>query len=348
MARQRTSQSTDTLAPTELHQQLARLQEERQWLLKQIRRKRTELNNFMHQMRDVVTELFQQGAERFQQLRDIDDEIHALFEQILTRRKLGKRSRQQVRDVYESLQLQGIISCRSLTDGDGFSGFAAGHSDFPDDVSAPEMPSEPDPAAADQPPPDPEAESAPSSDHRTFRQTFLRLAAIYHPDRADNEDAQRQNTEVMKEINRAYKSGDFALLLELERQQQQGDLAPDTVVAQDDLEQQCQRLETENSGLWQQYEGIKAELRELRNQTQEGMMVKTYRKAKKEGIDFIDELLGETEAELAYLETIRNFVRDFCDRKITLKKFLAGPQPDAPEDLLDILEQMFGISIHMP
>ncbi|ASC69807.1 Chaperone protein DnaJ [Halomicronema hongdechloris C2206] len=348
MARQKTSQSTDTLAPTELHQQLARLQEERQWLLKQIRRKRTELDNFMQQMRELVTALFQQGASLFSQLRDTDVEIHALFEQILTRRKLGKRSHQKVRDVYESLQLQGIISCRSLTDDDGFSEFAAGYTDFPDDFSAPEMPSEPDPATADSPPPAPGTASAPSSDHRTFRQTFLRLAAIYHPDRADSEDAQRQNTEVMKEINRAYKSGDFALLLELERQQQQGDLAPDTVTAKDNLEQQCERLVQENNGLRQQYDGIKAELRELRNNTQEGMMVTTYRKAAKEGIDFIDELLGETEAELAYLEKIREFVRDFCDRKITLKEFLAGPQSDSPEDLMDILEQMFDLSVYMP
>ncbi|MGF1522339.1 MAG: J domain-containing protein [Leptolyngbyaceae cyanobacterium] len=357
MARRKISQSPateSTLAPTALHQKLSTLQEERQWLLRQIRRKRTELNNFMAQMQDVVRELFHQGADLFNQLRDIDTEIHALFEELLTKRKMGQQSRQKVRSLYQSLQLQGTISFQPL------SGFAESNDFFADvagETPTDGSPFEPEESGfgfpdsrgtnAEVPPQSPTSESASSPQDRTFRQTFLRLAAIYHPDRAQDEDTQQQNTEVMKAINKAYKSGDFALLLELEQQQNQGDATLDVSALGDDLEQQCQQLAKENSGLREQYEGIKAELRELRNNTQEGMMVTTYRKAAKEGIDFTDELLQETAGEVAYLEKIRDFVRDFRDRKITLKAFLAGPQPDSPEDLMAMMEQMFGISIHM-
>lgn len=104
---------------------------------------------------------------------------------------------------------------------------------------------------------------------------------------------------MMKAINTAYKSGDFARLLELEQQQ----TSPEEVLsAEGDVERQCQQLVQENQRLRDQYEGIKAELRQLRNSTQEGMMVKTHRKAAKEGIDFVEELLLESEAELSLMK----------------------------------------------
>ncbi|MGF1498329.1 MAG: J domain-containing protein [Elainellaceae cyanobacterium] len=335
------------LALTPLHQKLANLQEERQWLLKQIRRKRTELDNFMNQMRDIVTEIFQRGAESFKEVREIDEEIHALFQEILTKRKLRKRSRQEVEDIYHILQFQGAISLRQMEqDSDEESGF-----DFFGEEEG--FPCDGDRAAAgdrsspfEPPPSESDADSQASHrQNRDLRQTFLRLAAIYHPDRATDEDEQIQNTEVMKEINRAYKSGDFARLLELERQQ--GNDSTEAVIsASDDLEQACQRLERENESLQDQYEGIKAELRELRNQTQEGMMVTAYRRASREGFDFVEELLADSEMELASLRQLRDFVRDFRDRKITLKQFLAGPTPTrTPEEMISAIEDLLGVQV---
>ncbi|MEO1298892.1 MAG: J domain-containing protein, partial [Cyanobacteria bacterium J06636_16] len=237
MARRKMPQSPateGTLASTARHQKLLTLQEERQWLLRQIRRKRTELDNFMAQMQDLVRELFQQGADLFTQLRDIDTEIHALFEELLTQRKMGQRSRQKVRSLYQSLQLQGVISFQPLSGSTESDDFFA---DFSGEASTDGSPFESEESFfgfsnsssthAEVPPQSPASESASSPQDRTFRQTFLRLAAIYHPDRAEDEDTQRQNTEVMKAINKAYKSGDFALLLELEQQQNQGDVALD-------------------------------------------------------------------------------------------------------------------------
>ena len=349
MAQPRTSQANkrpeDTLALTSLHQQLATLHEERQWLLRQIRRKRTELDNFIGQMHSLVRELYQQNSGIMAEIQATDDEIHDLFDQILSGRKLKKRARRQVENIYHSLQFQGIISFRTFGGSDaaepfstGFAGGSPGEPDGePNRKSDADEPQQDSPASSQRDSP---------SQERAFRQTFLRLASIYHPDRADNEDAQRQNTEIMKAINAAYKSGDFARLLELEQQQLQGELKPEAVPG-DDLERQCQRLERENEKLREQYEGIKFELRELRNRTQEGMMVKAYRKAVKEGIDFIDELVQESEMELASLQQVRDFVRDFRDRKISLQQFIAGPRPTSQadlEELLFALEEMFDIS----
>ena len=46
-------------------------------------------------------------------------------------------------------------------------------------------------------------------------------------------------------------------------------------------------------------------------------MVKEYRAAKKQGLDAVAEMVSELKSQLQSLENIRNFVRDFRDKKIT-------------------------------
>ena len=105
------SYSTEsTLTLSSLHIRIEGLEEEHQWFLKQIRRKRTELNNFVEQMRFLATEIFQQGTPIFKQLGELDQEIHSLFTEILTQRKFGKQTRKDILGIYENLQMMGIIS----------------------------------------------------------------------------------------------------------------------------------------------------------------------------------------------------------------------------------------------
>ena len=99
----------------------------------------------------------------------------------------------------------------------------------------------------------------------------------------------------------------------------------------------------------EQYEHLKLELR-LAKDTPEGQMVKDYRKAKKQGVDMIAEMIKVIEKELEELAKIRDFVLHFRDKKMTIKDFLQGPQlgqkmsekeqQEAMEDLL--AELMFG------
>ncbi len=54
------SLSTSSLGLSSFHEHHRILEEKHQWLLKQIKRKRTELKNFMEQMGTLGTEIFQQ------------------------------------------------------------------------------------------------------------------------------------------------------------------------------------------------------------------------------------------------------------------------------------------------
>lgn len=336
-----------TLAQTPLHQKFFDLQEDRQWLLKQIRRKRTELNNFMEEMRSLASEIFKHSAEPMKQIQALDEEIHALFKEIFETRKFGKKSRQDVERVYRQLQQMGVISYKPEFDrvhveSDGVDFDPEFEPPFGDEEGGPNF------GAGGRNPFHAKPSPTPDTPDRDMRQTFLRLAAIYHPDRAEDEAAMATNTEIMKEINRAYKDGDFARLLELEKQQQAGELDVTEFEAGDDLERACQKLERENGALREQYEGIKAELRSLRNNTQEGEIVKTYRQAKRAGLDMFEQMVAEAQEEIDFITDIRNFVQDFRDRKITIKAFLKGPSggmaAPSPEEMLRALEEM-GIAI---
>ncbi len=74
----------------------------------------------------------------------------------------------------------------------------------------------------------------------------------------------------------------------------------------------------------------------------EGEMVKEYRAAKKQGLDAVAEMVSELKLQLQALENIRNFVRDFRDKKITIKEFLAGPGSNNNISEEEILEMILG------
>ncbi|WP_298906076.1 hypothetical protein [uncultured Nostoc sp.] len=98
------------LALSQLHIRLQFLKKSHQSLLKQIKKKRTELNNFVERTRTFATEVFHQASPRFRKMAELDQEIHALFEEIFTTKKFGKQTFKNIEAVYLKLQLTGIIS----------------------------------------------------------------------------------------------------------------------------------------------------------------------------------------------------------------------------------------------
>ena len=72
-------------------------------------------------------------------------------------------------------------------------------------------------------------------------------------------------------------------------------------------------------------------------------MVRASRACEKDGIDPIEQMLEEMKLQVQSTEKVYNFVRDFRDKKITVKEFLRGPARNmgsSPEEMEDILEQL--------
>ncbi|QEI43098.1 hypothetical protein BMF77_03714 [Dolichospermum sp. UHCC 0315A] len=344
MARKTKTTSSTTVTPlalSDLHLQLAGLEKEHQSLLKQIKKKRTELNNFVEKMRSLATEVFHRVSPNMQTMAELDAEIHALFAEILNTRKMGKQTQKNIQSLYRSLQMGGVISYKPIEEEED------------DDEELDELFEDNDSQEnhqrrrqfweAEQ---DSESPTVARTDEsRKIRQTFLRLAEIFHPDKVKDNETQMTHTEIMKEINKAYQDGDLARLLEIERKYEVGETIDNN--SEDDLSRRCRNIEQHNQILKNQYEKLKQELRLAKN-TPEGSMVADYKKAAKQGVDCIELMLETMQAQTKLVVEIRDFVQDFKDKKITIKEFLAGPeslrsvQEDMMEELLERMMEEFG------
>lgn len=332
--------ASTSLGLSQLHVRLEGLEKEHKSLLNKIKRKRTELNNFVEQMRSLATEIFHRSASSYQKIQSLDEEIHALFEEIFTNRKFGKQTKKNIEKIYQTLQMAGIITPKVES--------------FDADTELDELFETPDEEEEsyqkqserqfyDRAQQEPESASASRNENsRKIRQTFLKLAEIFHPDKVTDSETQMRHTEIMKEINKAYQDGDIARLLEIEQKYQVGELIDAN--SEDDLTKRCDRLQQHNETLKTQYENLKRELRQVKN-TPEGAIVSDYRKAAKQGIDMMIEVEEEIESQVQVVVEIRDFVKNFCDKKITIKEFLEGPESlrSMKRKMMEImLEEMFG------
>jgi hypothetical protein len=345
MPRKTKTASSTTVTPlalSDLHLQLEGLEKEHQSLLKQIKKKRTELNNFVEKMRSLATEVFHRVSPNMRTIEELDAEIHALFTEILTTRKMGKQTQQNIQSLYKSLQMAGIISYKpideeeeddddeldELFEDDGFQEDYQRRRQFWETERDSESPA-----------------VGKTDESRKVRQTFLRLAEIFHPDKVKDNETQMTHTEIMKEINKAYQDGDLARLLEIERKYEVGETIDNN--SEDDLSRKCKNIEQQNQILKDQYDKLKQELRLAKN-TPEGTMVADYKKAKKQGVDCIELMLETMQSQTKIVADIRDFVKDFKDKKMTIKKFLEGPeslrsmQQDMMEELMDKMMSEFG------
>ena len=308
------------------------LQEKHKKLLKQIKRKKTELFNLTEQMENLAQEMLHKSRPFHEKIHSLDEEIHALFEKILTNKRWGKRQKQEIKSVYKILQLTGRISPRM----EHFSKSAKNFEDEGENSSEKDFFDDQNDFDENYQQVYEESDFSQPRPHRDLRKIFLKLADKFHPDKVNDAESRAYYTEIMKEINIAYKSGDLARLLEIERDENQQKVK----FYPNDLEQESQRLQTEIELLVQQYEQIKSEVREVRN-TPQGHMVQQYRKAKRSGENLMERLVEDAELELNSLAKLRDFIQAFQERKITFQDFLRGPNSKDIDNLEDIVNEMF-------
>ncbi len=355
------TQSTTSLGLSAFHERHRLLEDEHQWLLKQIKRKRTELKNFFNQMRTIATRIFVQATPLHQQLIEFDTKIHELFEEILTTGKLEKKSQEEIIRIYYSLQATGTLSPQFLAskedEDDSLDDLFSDSSNEGDtetrenffNNSSNEGDTETGENFFNDSSNEGDTEtgenffnqkthhfhqfneeqsfresSTPSPNSKQLRKIFLKLAALFHPDKVTDAETQMHHTEVMKEVNRAYQEGDIARLLEIEKQHHLQEKLDPNSSNLTEIERLCIRRQKDNQLLKTQYENLKKELR-IARKTPEGELVKNYRACQKLGIDAVAEMLFRLEDRVKEIENLHDFVRDFRDNKITFSEFMEGP-----------------------
>ncbi|NEO52439.1 MAG: J domain-containing protein [Okeania sp. SIO3B5] len=322
----------NALSFSSIHARINFLNEQHKKLLTKIKRKKTELSNLTQQMQTLTQEMVQKSRPFYEKINSLDQKIHGLFEKILSNKRLGKRQKQEVLEIYQVLQLTGKISPRPEYFSQPSSANVQDEDEDRDDY---EQTKEKDFFGENHHYDENEDISQPRPS-RDLRKIFLKLADKFHPDKASDNETRIFYTEIMKEINIAYQSGDLARLLEIERDKNQENVK----FSQNDSEKECEQLEKEIELLSQQYEQVKLELREVKK-TPQGNMVKQYRKAKRQGENLMEMLIAEAEVDLHSLQALHDFVKDFKDRKITLKEFVRGPNYVNIDDMEDMINEMF-------
>lgn len=311
--------SKTDLGLSDLRARLNFLEKENEKLLNQIEKKRTEFHSLTQSIEEVTLQIAQRSAPFRQKALEIDDKIHEVFKEIFNGRKLGKKSRNEIESIYRSLQSEGIISPKPT---------------YTDEVILESNEPEENSRWGDYQErayQDLERES-PKTDReelKKIRHVFLRLAEVFHPDKVIEETQKDYRTEVMKEINQAYKNGDLARLLEIEKQQELGGII--VCSSNDDLTDQCNKVEAEYTFLKNQFSDLNQSIR-ITKKSRQGLIASHFKKMSKYGGDPIGDALVEIEAQISIVEKLYKFVVDLRDRRITIKEFLRGPSVFLDED----------------
>jgi hypothetical protein len=313
---------TQALGHAKPSARLKRLAAEHERLRKQVQRRRRELERLEADIRESGTEMATRAVPFIEETLRLDAAIHTAFADILARKRLSRDAREQIRGIYTILMQHGTISppeyAKKYARQDG-SGEGADRGARPAGDAGAQDGAESGAAGQDAD----ESHRGRAAHLRDLRKTFLALADAMHPDKVQCEEEKHARTEAMKELNQAYRDGDVARLLEIERAWNlQGKLEAGD---EDEIERRCQAIERQNALLVDQFRALGKTLRLLRR-SESGTMVAEVRQLRRQrDPDPIGALLEPVEAELETLRAMASFVQSFLDGEISLDDFLAGP-----------------------
>lgn len=265
---------------------ITKLRRERERLLREVERTRRDLALRTELADQAQAEIAARAGPLLVQLDARRAELAAAFEAILAAKSRSRQEKAEVRRLLRQLEAEGIV----------------GGSHAP--PRAEPAPSFDDPFVA------PAAPKG-AQERGPVRELFRRLALALHPDRA--EEAERPaRTELMKEVTRAYDTGDLARLVDLERRWAAGE-AP---APSDDPAQTIRDLERTNRALRAQVNAHTREIRAIRR-------------------SFVTEVpvpvvCANIAAELEELTRLRDFTVAYRDGRLTHEAFLAGPEDEEP------------------
>jgi len=296
---------------------------ERQRLLREIRKKKLQLERVREQMSRDAASATARMAPLIRRHAALTAELRALFSELLTPGRASARARKALVRLRRLLELRGMLDPTPETqpDDDG----------EPDDEPPPQgRPSGHDGRARVRA----RAEGAPEVSgasqlgqvRRSLRELFRSLVKAIHPDQARHEAERARRTEVMKEVTRAYEEGDLARLLELEHDWQ----SERAVSEQADAETRSRALEQANRELLDQVRRLTREIRDLKREAFDASLGLAP-----------DELLLRAGRELDELEEICRFVESFRDGKLGVAELERGPRGLYDHDELESIEQLF-------
>jgi hypothetical protein len=325
-AKSRTGKTSKRVSSTALRLQppteaLTALLREQSRILKAIAKKQSEFDVERERLSKLSQSLFEGMQPLVHEREQLAEEVRQLFQELLAEGRLSRTAQKKVSLVYRDLVESGEIESfetkfESKEPSNNHPDWDFEEFDAPDDFIPPSG--------------DRRASSVDSAKHaggrpgnETLRGLFKRLAVALHPDLVQQETEQKRRTDVMKEVTRAYEEGNLARLLEIEQLWLSGSDVNRNNNADENA--QLRELERRISELRQQQKELSAALRELRNSSPLSEFFGTRRVNQAVQKEQLEALLDAASEELEPLRQIRDFVRAFSEKKISLAEFMRGP-----------------------
>mgnify|MGYP000228434397 CR=1 FL=1 len=222
-------------------------------------------------------------------------EIEALFQRLLNDPRRSKREKQAIGKIRDDLRLGELADMLPMRDPDVRPARAERH-----------------------------AETASRPDSARVKQLFRKLADSVHPDKVQDPELKAARTELMKAITVAYRAGDLARLLSLERTL--ATAPPEDPDSREEDARLVAALNAEVRELRAQKRVLDAEVRGLRDQLRHGLLGEADRGGLKDQLD-------QAREELEHLTQLREFVKAFANGDIDFAEFAEGPP--RPESSLE-------------
>lgn len=326
----------------------------REQLLDRVARRKAALEAAEAVAHEASTKVASVMEPRWMALRTLDHEIHELLAALIGEAGRAKRDRKTLTRLRDALQRRGMLSVRrpeparrSGPSGDQGDGPRWGDDFVPED-HGPRGP------AGQRSFFDDDVASAPrprEGQHGGLRALFRRLVEAFHPDKVQDEREKHERTEVMKEITSAYRRGDLARLLELERQSERAGLeAIDVTALLDDaaeLERRLLALDQSCDELREQLLELERSVRAVRRSPQ-SKVAREIKRAKRAGFELVDlDVVRELDDAAAQLRKARDLCASYREGTITLAQLLTSPpimdpdsDADSEDELLDLVTEL--------
>jgi hypothetical protein len=325
---------TRSLSATEL--KLEALQKEHERLLRDIAKRKAACELAEQAARDAAS-AFEQRVDPlrvafFHTLKELREIFAALLG---SESRLNKRDRARVRRLYHEL----MPDLGEDEPEPGFNGKPGSEQHAERDF---------DPFSGSAPPRDERASdpgfSAPRPAEKgagVLRAVFRRLAIALHPDKVQDLAEKEQRTAVMKDITRAYESGDVARLLEIERSWLAATPVSDD--AQGAVLRRVAALLGANTELRKQLRALTAQLKNLKLQAPRPPARRRRGRAGVTPPSETDRLVSQIERELEKVRALRDLAQSFREGRIGIDELLRGPvttRASQEDELLELLAQV--------
>ena len=301
---------------------LSALLRERGHLLKKIALKRQELEQECENINSTMQTLMGKMHGLLVERAQLVDEMHRLFGELLAQGRLSKSGRKKVSVVYQTIKESPDFEPLDCDP------FASNPQTGSGEKAAPQ----PGPGASSAR----HAGGQPGND--SLRGLFRRLTMALHPDRVQHEGEQKRRTVIMMEVTRAYEEGDFARLIEIEQQWMTGGNVDS---ATHDETAKRAALERTIKELQSQLKAVTSELRSVRASSPLRELFGNRRKRHADNQGPIDTMVATANEDLDRMRRMRDFVRAFNERKISLAQFMRGPaclRPDNFDEEFDFVQ----------